>query len=379
MHKIKQIRDELSAIIIDRDEVIEGLLMGMLTGQHVLFAGPPGTAKSMLVNEFGNRLAGGRFFSYLMTKFTKPDEIIGSVSLKSLELDEYKRVLEGKIADAHFVFLDEIFNANSSCANAILTILNERQYHNGAEVVKVPLIMMVGATNELPSETGDELQAFYDRFLFRYEVDYIKDVDSLRRLFQLSGKGIPPVTYTLAELRAWQSEVETVEVPEEIVNRVLNIVIRLREAGVSISDRRFKESRKVLQAHACLNGREEVGSADLAVLGDVFWIRPEDKKVFDEILFTVKMSVEVQAAELVKEAVQIKNRFNSLDDKARKQVLGGEMNTRLAEIEDRLRELRELAGMPNPVLEEAAGKTEEIHALIIKECLGLEAKMVRQG
>lgn len=376
MQKIAQIRDELAAVVLDRSDLIEGLFLGLLTGRHVLFAGPPGTAKSMLVDEFGRRLQGGRCFSYLMTKFTKPDEIIGSVSLKGLEHDEYRRVLTGKIADAHFVFLDEIFNSNSSCANAILTILNERRLHNGAEIVQVPLIMLVGATNEIPPEINDELQAFYDRFLFRYEVDYIKDTGSLRGLFELPPATAPGSFYTMTELLRWQREVEEVEVPDDITNKVISIVLKLREKGVAVSDRRFRESRRVLQAHAYLNGRTSVGIQDLDVLGDIFWIKPEDKKALQEAIFTVKLTVEVQASELLKEAQQIRQKFENLDDRVRKHMLGSEINTRLTEIEERLAGLRELSGVPSAVVADAIKKVEEIHAGIIKECLGLDAKLV---
>lgn len=376
MHKIAVIKDELSRTVIDRAELVEGLLLGMLTGQHVLFIGPPGTAKSMLVNEFGSRLSGGRFFSYLMTKFTKPDEIIGSVSLKGLENDEFKRILLGKTADAHFVFLDEIFNSNSSCANTILTILNERQYHNGNDIVKVPLIMMIGATNELPPETNDELQAFYDRFLFRYEVGYIKDVDNLRKLFDLSNGEAAGTIYTVDELRQWQSEVDAVEIPTDIANRVVSIVIKLREAGVSISDRRFRESRKVLQAHAYLNGRIKAAIEDLNVLGNIFWIQPNDRKSFNDALFTVKLTVEVQASEILKEAQQIMSRFLTFDDRARRQVLGGEVNIKLTELENRLSDLKAISGVPSPVVTDALKKVQDIHASIIRDCLALEEKLV---
>jgi len=373
LHKIAQIKAELAQTVLEREAMIQGMLLGLLTGQHVLFIGPPGTAKSMLINEFGSRLDGGRFFSYLMTKFTKPDEIIGAVSLKGLEKDEYVRILDGKIADAHFVFLDEIFNSNSSCANAILTILNERQFHNGTEVVNVPLIMMVGATNELPNEVADELQAFYDRFLFRYEVNYLNDVENLRKLFDIPVPGERGVLYSLDELHKWQQEVQGVEVPLEITNRVISIVLKMREAGIRVSDRRFKDSRRALQAQAFLNGRTQVELEDLQVLQDIFWARPRDKKVFGEVLYTVKLTVEVQASELLKEAMQIKHKFETLEDEARRQVLGGELNKRLAEIENRLSELKLVTGVPSTVLADAAKKVEVIHSEIIRDCLGLGA------
>lgn len=376
MHKIAQIKAELAQTVLEREDMIQGMLLGLLTGQHVLFIGPPGTAKSMLVNEFGSRLDGGRFFSYLMTKFTKPDEIIGAVSLKGLEKDEYVRVLDGKIADAHFVFLDEIFNSNSSCANAILTILNERKFHNGTKVVDVPLIMMVGATNELPIEVADELQAFYDRFLFRYEVDYLNDIENLRKLFHFPAPRDRGVLYSLDELQRWQQIVPGIEVPEEIVNRVISIVLKLREAGIRVSDRRFKDSRRVLQAQAFLNGRTQVELEDLQVLRDIFWLRSQDKKVFGDILYTVKLTVEVQASELLKEALQIKRKFETLEDTARTQVLGGELNKRLTEIENRLSELKAVAGVPGAVLTDAARKVEEVHADIIRECLGCDTSLV---
>ncbi len=372
MNKLNQLRDELSHIVIEREELVDGLLMGMLTGNHVLFIGPPGTAKSMLVNEFGARLRGGNFFSYLMTKFTKPDEIIGPVSLKSLESDEFKRILTGKTADAHFVFLDEIFNSNSSCANTILTILNERYYQNGNETVAVPLVMLVGAANEVPPETNDELKAFYDRFLFRYEVGYINDIDNLKRLFELNGSKESTTLYTLDELQQWQKEAFEVEIPSDITNRVISIVLKLREAGVNISDRRFRESRKILQAHAYLRGRTKASIEDLNALSHIFWMQSGDKKTFSDILFTVKLTVEVQASELLKEARQIMSRFAAFDDRARRQVLGGEVNIRLTEIENRLNELGEISGVPSAVVQDALDQVREIHATIIRECLDIE-------
>jgi hypothetical protein len=69
------------------------------------------------------------------------------------------------LPDADVAFIDEIFKANSSLLNALLTLLNERAFDNGAGRTRVPLLCLVGASNEMPE--SDELDALYDRFLLR--------------------------------------------------------------------------------------------------------------------------------------------------------------------------------------------------------------------
>jgi hypothetical protein len=65
-------------------------------------------------------------------------------------------------------FIDEIFKANSAILNTLLTVLNERLFDNGSQRLPVPLITLVGASNELPE--SEELDALYDRFLVRRQV-----------------------------------------------------------------------------------------------------------------------------------------------------------------------------------------------------------------
>lgn len=181
---LRRIREELTQAFLERSEVIDGALTALLSGHHVLLIGPPGTAKSMLADELCRRLHGGTYFQWLLTKFTTPEELFGAVSLRALESDEYRRVTTRKLPEAEIAFLDEVFKANSSILNAILTVMNERRFHNGRDVTEVPLISLFGATNELPEE--DELQALYDRFLLRYVVGYI--ADDFRFLRMLQGK-----------------------------------------------------------------------------------------------------------------------------------------------------------------------------------------------
>src|SRR4029434_1427855 len=147
--KLKKIREELRQIFLERADLIDGALAALLSSHHVLIVGPPGTAKSMLADEMCRRIEGANYFQWLLTRFTTPEEIFGAVSLKVLEQDYERRVTDHRLHQAHIAFLDEIFKSSSSILNAILTLINERLFHNGKEVVPLTLPPLFGVSTEL--------------------------------------------------------------------------------------------------------------------------------------------------------------------------------------------------------------------------------------
>lgn len=355
--KLKKIREELRQAFLERGDLIDGALSALLSSQHLLIIGPPGTAKSMLADEICHRIEGAHYFQWLLTRFTTPEEVFGAVSLKGLEQDDYRRVTAHKLPEAHIAFLDEIFKANSSILNAILTLINERLFHNGKEIVPVPLLTLFGASNELPED--DELMALYDRFLLRFVVEYIAEDFRFLRMLEAP----PPEERTalsLGELCQMQEEVRRVRIRGDIYRAIADIRRELRKKGLIASDRRYRQSLSLLQAHAYLAGQGEVMEDNLFFLEHVLWRDPSERAEVRSTIRELVLGYEEEVNELLYQSREIRDYalrpWASRDERAQALI---EVHTKLRNILAKVDQIMEKAkGLGRPLIKVEAARGE---------------------
>jgi MoxR-like ATPase len=258
-----------TAGLIGRDQLAELMMLGAVAQEHLLVVGPPGTGKSAVVRRVAQAM-GGRYFEYLLGRFTEPSELFGTVDLKKLREGTVETDVSGMLPEAEIVFLDEVFLGSTAILNTLLGVLNERRFRRGHTQIQCPLRVCVGAANGLPED--EALAAFGDRFLLRLFVQPVPD-------HQLEAMLVGGWQSELHEI-ASQAGMEHLDLLCQTLRQVsledarpalVQAIQKLREAGITLSDRRIVKSQRLIAAAALLGGRSKATPADLWPL---FYILP---------------------------------------------------------------------------------------------------------
>lgn len=348
--KMNAILTEIGKSLAERDELLRDMAVALLTRRNLFILGKNGQAKSAAIRYFAKCISDAQLFTYQMNKATSEEDLFGrldlssiipgGVALQALENDpcycEMRNGLEStyknyskapsmdklgqlssqrkavsevraalstlyggvpstltrnKIPEADIAMLDEIFKANGSVLNALLTALNERRYVNEGQEMELPTVSFFAASNELPNLHDPEERDFeplLDRFDLKVQTDYIQDKSARQKVLKDKVSGAYQEDFkskiTLAELARMQAEVLSVKLPAEINDVMDDILTTMRARGLPISDRKFFGYIDIARANAWLEGRDTVQKSDLMHLVNYLWMALEDIPAIHEIL-----------------------------------------------------------------------------------------------
>ncbi|WP_369941564.1 AAA family ATPase [Xanthomonas medicagonis] len=255
--------------LVERHQLAELMVLAAIAEEHLLIVGPPGTAKSAVVRRVAAAL-GGRYFEYLLGRFTEPSELFGPVDLRKLREGLVETDVAGMLPEAEIAFLDEVFLGSTAILNTLLGVLNERRFRRGHTDLACPLRLCVGAANALPEDAS--LAAFADRFLLHLFVDAVPDHQLEALLaggWQAERTEVLHVA-DLADLDLLAGQVRQVRM-DEARSALAQAVRTLRAAGLALSDRRIVKTQRLVAAATVLAGRSVATEADLWPL---FYVMP---------------------------------------------------------------------------------------------------------
>lgn len=291
--RINRLRVSLSRFFVDKQHLLDLMVVAAVAQEPLLLVGPPGTAKSDLILKFKDAIgiSDDDYFEYMLTRFTEPSEIIGPIDINELREGRYIRREKGKLPTAKLAFLDEIFKSNSAILNILLTIVNEKKFYQDGMPQPVELKVLFAATNEVP-EHG-ELSALKDRFVLKAEslsvqndhftelIDAGLQAEVYRNLNQkpwVEGhcslddlvKANRYLTYQFSGQGAGGSQGKNDRetfFPDDVFREFQRLVKTLvREERVFISDRKLVKLYKILRVRSWLFSGGTVAREDLRML-----------------------------------------------------------------------------------------------------------------
>ncbi|MCS7098307.1 MAG: AAA family ATPase [Candidatus Methanomethyliaceae archaeon] len=307
---------QLTSTFVNREWEAQCLLTSLISSEPAILVGPPGTAKTMMI-EYLAKLTNTKYFYYLLTRFTEPDELLGPLDINALRGGEYKRITTNRLPEAEIIFLDEIFKASSAVRNILLDIMLNKRYLDGRSYIKLPTLTIYTASNEI--STDEEDQAFYDRLTIRDFIKYVPSTywDSLLQsgVLLMKNNDVKPIL-TIDHIKTLQdfSKVRAEQIINNLSlrNKIIESLAELKEVGIELSDRRKIKLVLVFSSISLIFAEEEPTLDSLADALRMVAINSEDdiKKIENVVAKLRLSSVDIQRITTL--ATETKNVINVL-------------------------------------------------------------------
>lgn len=323
--------NEMNKNIYEKDSEISLSLLAAIAGESIILLGPPGVAKSMVARRLKSAFRNARSFEYLMSRFSTPDEIFGPVSISQLKNNDiYERSTDGYLPSCDVVFLDEIWKAGPAIQNSLLTVINEKLFRNGRNETKLPLKLLVAASNELPAR-GEGLEALWDRFIIRIESCAIREEANFT-LMMMGGDDSEDfaddaIKISNEEYAKWSNDIEQVEISNQAMDCIKDIRKALRTVEVDgaeerrdiyISDRRWKKIARLVRTSAFMHERTSVDTCDLLPMYHCLWQEPDERDAVRRIVIRAIFATCALEFAKLKQNLEDDIRNNSLQQRAGK-------------------------------------------------------------
>lgn len=275
---VERMMKEVGKVVVGQKDMLEGILMGLLTGGHVLLEGVPGLAKTLTISSVSKSIS----LAFQRIQFTPdllPSDLIGTMIFnpKSGEFT----VKKGPIF-TNIVLADEINRAPAKVQSALLEAMAEKQVTIGETTYKLEKPFLVLATqNPLEQEGTYPLpEAQMDRFMFKINVDYPSKSEELEIMNRMGQDQQPVIESVITQedlLRA-QSRVDQIYVDDKIRAYIVELVMATREPAkhglghienlirVGCSPRATISLIRAAKAHAFLRSRGYVTAEDVKAI-----------------------------------------------------------------------------------------------------------------
>ena len=309
---VDQMLQEVSKVVVGQKEMVEGIVMGLLTGGHVLLEGVPGLAKTLTISSVSEAIS----LDFNRVQFTPdllPSDLIGTMIFnpKSGEFTPKKGPIFTNI-----LLADEINRAPAKVQSALLECMAEKQVTIGDTTYKLEKPFLVLATqNPLEQEGTYPLpEAQMDRFMFKIVVDYPNKGEELEIMNRMATDNTPDMNSVITKenlLRA-REMTDKIYVDDNIKTYIVDLVMATRSPGeyglgqlenmiqVGASPRATISLMRASKANAFIRGRGYVTAEDVKAVA------------YNVLRHRLILTFEAEAEEVVSEMV-IKDMLNEIE------------------------------------------------------------------
>lgn len=301
--------DELNTRLIERDQLIKITILAMFSKAHMFLIGERGVAKSLTIRLLENLIGDAKYWELQVGTDTEARQLFGEKRVADDGTTYYHA--KNTVLDAHIIFLDEMFKAKTEILNMLLQIMADKYYTTGdGKMIDVPLIFLIGASNEYPM--GSLAEPYLDRLLFWYDVERIQDRDKRLQFFNsdFNTEPIEKPIFTLDEIEDVYKASKAIKFTPETLEKFNSIVDLLILQGVKTSDRKYRNSIKSMQVSAYINGRDTINYSDIFLLIFTSWHNDVEKRKVDDVVFFEMFSNNAKLGGFVKD---IRDRFKKID------------------------------------------------------------------